>query len=171
MLGRAERHRLTELERGADIGEHDRGRAVGDQRAVGALERPGDARVLLALGAAEVVAQVLADLRIRIADAVLVILGGNARQRIRLVAPALEIESRDLAEDAREAAFDVGLFAHIGGLEQIFADLGRRCRGHLLGADDEHDARGFCFDRLDALMHRGRSGGAGILDPHGALEA
>ena len=82
MLGRAERHRLAELERRADIRQHDRGGAVGDERAVGALERPGDARILLALGAAELVAQVLANLGVRIADAVLVILGGDAGERI-----------------------------------------------------------------------------------------
>ena len=171
VLGRAERHRLAELERGRDVGQHDGGGAVRDQRAVGALERTGDARVLLALGAAEIVAEVLADLRVRIADAVLVVLGGDARERVRLVAPALEIEAGDLAEDAGKAAVDIGLLAHIGGLEQVASDLGRGRRRHLLGADDQHDARGLGGDRVQSLMHGGRAGGAGILDPGGALEA
>jgi hypothetical protein len=35
----------------------------------------------------------------------------------------------------------------------------------------EHDARGLRRDRLEALMHGGRTGGAGVLDPAGALEA
>ena len=171
VLGGAERHRLAEPERGVDIRQHDRGGAVGDQRAVGALERTGDARVLLALGAAELVAEVLAHLRVGIADAVLVVLGGDARERVRLVAVLLEIEPGDLAEDAGEAAVDVGLLAHVGRLEQVLADLGRGRRGHLLDADHQHDARGLRRDRLEALMHGGRAGGAGVLDPHRALEA
>src|SRR5712691_5648619 len=147
VLGRAKDDRLAELERGLDVGEHDSSGAVGDERAVRALERAGDAGILLALGAAEVVAQVLADLRERIADAVPVVLGRDARERVRLVAPALEIKRGDLTEDAGEAAVDVGLFAHVGCLEQVAADLDRRRRGHLLGADHEHDARGLRGDR------------------------
>ena len=61
MRGGAERDRLAEPQRGLDVGQHQGGGAVGHQRAVGALERAGDERVLLALVAAEVVAQVLAQ--------------------------------------------------------------------------------------------------------------
>ena len=135
------------------------------------LSGPGDQRILVALGAAEVVAEILADLRIRIADAVLVILGGDPRQRVGLVAPALEIKSGDLAENAGKAAVDFGLLAHIRGFEEIAADLGRRRRGHLLDADDEHDAGLPGRDGFQALMHGGGAGGAGIFDPGGALEA
>ena len=67
--------RLAHGERGLDVGEHQRGGAVGHQRAVGALERTRHERVLLALGAAELEAEILAHLRIGIGDAVLVVLG------------------------------------------------------------------------------------------------
>ena len=126
MRGGAENDRLAQPQRGPDIGQHDRGRAVGDRRAIGALERTGDARILLALGAAELVAEILADLRIGIGDAVLVVLGRDQRQRIRLVAVFLEIARGDLAEDAGEAALDLGLLAHVGRLEQVAADVGGR---------------------------------------------
>ncbi len=171
VLGGAERHRLAEPQRGRHVGEHDGGGAVGDQRAVGALERTGDPRVLLALGAAELVAEVLADLGERVGDAVAVILGGDARQRIGLVAPALEIQPRDLAEYPGKAAVDVGLLAHVGRLEQVAADLGGGGCGHLLDPDHQHDPRRTGGDRVQPLMHRGRAGGAGILHPGGALEA
>ena len=111
MLGGAEHDRLAEPERDIGIGEHERCGAVGNRRAVGALERTGDAGILVAFLAAESVAEVLAQLRVRIADAVLVVLGGDARQRIRLVAPALEIAVGDLGEEAGEAAVNVGFLA------------------------------------------------------------
>ena len=57
VLGGAERHRLAQPQRGLDVGQHQRGGAVGHERAVGALQRTGDARVLLAFGAAELVAR------------------------------------------------------------------------------------------------------------------
>src|SRR6185437_15293794 len=41
LLGCAERDGLFQRERGLDIGEHDRRRAIRDQRAIGALERAG----------------------------------------------------------------------------------------------------------------------------------
>ena len=171
VLGGAEHDRLAEFERGVDIGEHHSGGAVRNRRAIGALERAGDARVLLAFGAAEFVAEILAQLRVRVADAVLVVLGGDLRQRIRLVAPALKIEAGDFSKKTGEAAVDVGFLAHIGGLEQIAADLGGRRRRHLLDADHKHDARGPRRDRLEPLMHGGGTGGAGVLDPRGAFEA
>jgi hypothetical protein len=55
-----------------------------------------------------------------------------SRTNVRLVAPALEVGVGDFAEQPGEAALDVGLLAHIGGLEQVAADLGRRRRRHLL---------------------------------------
>src|SRR5262249_5881771 len=42
---------------------------------------------------------------------------------------------------------------------------------HLLGADHQHDAGRPGGDRLEALVHRGRAGGASVLDPARALEA
>ena len=92
-------------------------------------------------------------------------------ERVGLVAPFLEIEPGDLAEDAGKAALDVGFFAHVGSLEQVAADLRPRRRRHLLDADHQHDARRTRGDRLQALLDRGGTGGAGILHPRGALEA
>ena len=171
MLRGAERDRLVHLQRRLDVGEHHRGRAVRHERAVGALQRSRDERVLLALAAAELEAEILAQLRIRIADAVLVVLRRDHRERVGLVAVFLEIGIRDLAEDAREAALDVRLVLHVGGLEQVAADLRPRRRGHLFDADHEHDARGLRLERAQALMDRRRTGRAGILDPRRALEA
>ena len=96
--------------------------AVGDQRAIGAAQRPGDDRVLLRDGVAELEAEILAQLRVGIVDAVAVVLGGDPRQRLRLVAVALEIELRDAAENAGEAALRVALLLAIGGVEQDVAD-------------------------------------------------
>ncbi len=89
--------------RGVDVGEDERGGAVGDERAIGALQRPGDEGILLALGAAEGEAEILAHLGVGVVDAVGVVLGGDLRQRVRLVAVTLEIGGGDLAEDAGEA--------------------------------------------------------------------
>ena len=171
VLGGAEHDRLAELERSIDIAQHQRGRAVGNRRTIGALERTGDARVLLAFLAAEGVPEILAQLRVWVADAVPVVLGGDACQRVGLVAPALEIAVGDLAEKAGEAAVDVGFFTHIGRLEQIAPYLGGRRRGHLLDADHEHDARRSCGDGFQSLVHGGGAGRARVLDPCRALEA
>ena len=135
------------------------------------LSGPGDERILVAGVAAEVIAEVLAHLRVGIADAVLVVLGRDQGQRVGLVAPALEIERGDLAENAGEAALDVGLLAHVGSFQQIFSDLRAGRRRHLLDADHEHDARRAGRNRLQSLMDRGRTGGAGVLDAQRALEA
>jgi hypothetical protein len=51
------------------------------------------------------------------------------------------------------------------------ADLRTGCRGHLLDAHDQRDARRAGIDRLDALMDRGRAGRAGVLHAGGAFEA
>ena len=93
-------------QRGLDIGQHEGGGTVGHQRAVGALERAGDERVLVAGVAAELEAEILAQLRIGIVDAIGVVLRGDRGERVRLVAMALEVGLRDLAEDAGEAALD-----------------------------------------------------------------
>src|SRR5262249_44293410 len=134
-------------------------------------ERTGDTRILLALLAAEFVAEILANLRVRIGDAVLVVLRRDPSKRVRLIAPALEVEARDLAENAGEATVDVGLFAHIGGLEEITPDLGSRRRGHLLDADHEHNACTARSDGFQALVNGGGAGRASIFHPRGALEA
>ena len=171
MLGGAEGDRLAELERGLDVGEHDRGGAVRHQRAIGALERAGDERIFLALGAAEIVAEILAHLRVRIADAVLVVLGGDHGQRIGLVAPFLEIEAGDLAEDAGEAAVDLGFLAHVGCFQQVAPDLGAGVVVICSTPTQSTMRAARASIALMPLMHGGRTGGAGVLDPGRALEA
>src|SRR4029077_11427051 len=113
VLGRAEGDRFAELERSADIGEDDAAPPVRDERAIRALERPRHARIFFALGAAELIAQVLADLGVRIAHAIAMSLGGDARERVGLITPALEITRRDLTEDPGKAAVDIPLLAHV----------------------------------------------------------
>src|SRR5262249_23704118 len=129
--GRAEGDALAGLERGFNVGRGDGGGAVGDERAVRALERTRHARILLALGAAELVAEVFANLSKWITHAVLVILGGDTRKRVRLVAPALEVTRGDLPKNTGEAAVDIGFFAHIRCLEQVATDFRTRRRRHL----------------------------------------
>ena len=111
--------RVAGLKRSAGVGEHDRGGAVRNQRAVGTLERSGDVGVLLALAPAKLEAEVLAHLGIGVVDAVLVVLGGNHSECVRLVAVALEIGLRDLAEDAGEAGRRVAIFRQVRGLEPV----------------------------------------------------
>src|SRR5262245_3988995 len=99
MRGRAERDRARQPQRGLDVGQHHRRRAVGDQRTIGALEWTSDKRILVGSVAAELETKILAQLRIRIADAVLMILGGDRGERIGLVTPTLEIEAGDFSEN------------------------------------------------------------------------
>jgi hypothetical protein len=167
----AHRHGLAHGTRRLLVSEHDGRGAIGDERAVGALERACHERVLVALAPAEIIAQVLAHLRERIANAVLVVLGRDASERVGLIAVFLKIERRNATEDAGETTFDIGLVAHVGRLEQILADLRRRRRRHLLDPDDERKARTLRRDRVETLMHSCGTGGAGVLDPGRALEA
>ncbi len=156
--------------RGFGIGQHQRRGAVRNQRAIGALQGSGHERVLLAFGAAEFIAKVLAQLGVGIGDAVLVVLGGDHRQRVGLVAVFLEIALRDLAEHAGETPGGVAVFRQIRRAQQVAADLGCGRAGHLLDADHQHDLRGTGGNGPDALMHRRRAGRAGVLDPRGRLE-
>src|SRR5262245_36755746 len=55
--GGTERNRLLELERSLHVRKNDGSGAIRNQRAVGALQRPGDEWILLAFGTAEVVTQ------------------------------------------------------------------------------------------------------------------
>ena len=84
---------------------------------------------------------------------------------------ALEIAGRDLAEHAGEAALDALLLVDIGAAQERLADGGAGELGHLLHADHEHDPGGPGLDRPQALVHGGRAGGAGVLDPGRGLEA
>ena len=100
MRRRPEGDRLAHAQSRLGVGEDDRRRAVRDEGAVGALQGAGDEGVLLGFVAAELEAEILAHLGIGVADAVLVVLRGDPRQRVGLVAVALEIAAGDLAEDA-----------------------------------------------------------------------
>ena len=155
----------------ADIGDHHGGSPVGDQGTVGALQGTGDDRIFLRNLAAELVAQILAQLGVRVGDAVLVVLGGNRGERVGLIAMFLEVLLRDPGENAREAALDFTFLLQVGGFQQNAADLGAGKGGHLLDADDEHEAGLLGLDRLHALMQRRGSCGAGVLDSRRRLEA
>ena len=104
-----EPHRLAQVSRGLLVRQHQRRGAVGDQRAIGALQRRRDVGVLLAHRAAELEAEVAAHLRVRIVHAVLVVLRRDRRQRVGLVAVALEIALGDAAEHAGEPGRNVAL--------------------------------------------------------------
>src|SRR3546814_598856 len=106
-----------------------------------------------------------------IADAVLMVLRRNPRQRIGLVAMTLEILLGDTTEDAGEAAFGIAFLLQVARLQQVGADLRPRRVGHLLDPDDEHEACLARGDAAQARMHRSTSRGAGVLHPRRPLEA
>ena len=84
---------------------------------------------------------------------------------------ALEVALRDQAEDACEAAPDVRFLLHVGGLEQVARHLLAARAGHLLDADDEHEAGAAGADRRHALVYGGSARGAGVLHVGGGREA
>src|SRR5882757_8345588 len=171
VLGGAEGDRLLHAERGLHVGQDHGGGAVGHRRAVGALQRPRHERVLVRGIAAELVGELLLEVRIGILGAVLVRLYRDLGEGVGLVAVALEIGRGDLAEDAGEARLDVGLFGDIRGLDQHLARLRAVELGHLLDAHHQHEARLAGGQRVQPHVDRGRAGGAGILDPRAGLEA
>jgi hypothetical protein len=67
-----------------------------------------------------------------------VVLGGDAGQRVGLVAVALEIFLRDLAENARKAALDLILLLAVGRPQQQVVDLRAADLGHFLDPDHQH---------------------------------
>ena len=92
------------------------------------------------------------------------VLGGDRGERVALIAVLLEVTLGDLAEHAGEAALDRALLLEVGGAEQRLGDLGPGQVGHLLDAHHQDETRPARADRLQALVDRGRAGGAGILD-------
>ena len=111
--------RLGAAERRIRVRQHDGRGAVGDKRAVGAPQRPGDERILFGHSVAELVAEILAELRVWVLDPVSVVLGGDPGERLRAVAVALEIEAGDAPEDAGETAFRVALLLTVGGIKRM----------------------------------------------------
>ena len=78
----AEAHRLAHGARCILIRQHQRRRAIGYQRAIGALQGPRHIGVFFAFVAAEIKAEILAHLRPRIVHPILVVLGRDHGQRI-----------------------------------------------------------------------------------------
>src|SRR3546814_11449940 len=106
-----------------DVAEHQGRRAVGDERAVGALQRPGHHRVLVGDVAAELVAEVLAHLRQRIGHAVAVVPCGNGGHRVRLAAVLPDILPVDAAEDPGHPPFDLADRLQVGRLTERVGGL------------------------------------------------
>ncbi len=94
------------------------------------------------------------------------VLRGDHGQLLGAVAIALEICLGDAAEQAGKSALHIGFFLTVAGAEQDVANLGGRCRGHLLGADDERDASATGFDEVHGAVERSGARGAGIFKPH-----
>ncbi|KAF1852476.1 hypothetical protein Lal_00037208 [Lupinus albus] len=151
--------------------DHQGGCTIGNERAVGALERTGHIRILVGDRAAEIETEILAHVGIGIDHAVLVILGRDHRQRIGLVTEAIEVALGDLAEDPGKATRNARFFLGVASLEQHLAHLRGGQLGHLLEADHQHVFRFASLDRLQARMDRRRTGGAGILQARGGFEA
>ena len=166
----AELHRLAERAGGLLIGQHQGGGAIGDQRAIGALQWRGYIGVLVAYLAAERIAEILAHLGVRIVHAIGMVLCRNRRQRVRLVAIGLEITLGDAAEHARKPGRDVALFLAIGRVEQNIAHHRTRRRRHLLRANDQRNPAAAGRDPVTRAMHRSRAGRTRILIPCGRRE-
>ena len=178
-LGREEVVRLAEAGEphrgggapGRGNAEDDGGGAVGHGGAVGAAQRIGHHRVLVRHGAAEVLAEVLAELGVGVVHAVAVVLRRDGAQDVAelsvAVPVALLVVLRDLGEESREPGGG-GLAGHVVVCaEQGRAhDVGPGLR-HLLGADHQDGLRGAGQQRFGALLERGRAGGAGVLNPGG----
>ena len=98
------------------------------------------------------------------------VLRGDRGERVRLIAIAIEIGLRELPENTRKAALDRVLLLTIAGAEQDIADLGAADFGHFLNPDDESETGAAGRDRVQPLMDRGRTGGAGVLDPVAGLK-
>ena len=159
-------------QRGLDVGQHEGGGAVGDQRAVGALQRAGDDRVLVGDGAAELVAQVLAQLRLGVGAAVLVVLGGDRGQRVGLVAVALEVALARSGRTRRRSRPRCPSPRRRRRQRSSVSPMAGPASSVIFSTPTTSTMRAALrLDRAQALLHRGRAGGAGVLDPGGGLEA
>ncbi len=143
--------------------QHQRGGAVGDQRAVGLAQRCSDHRVLVGDGVAEVEAQVAPQVRQRVARAVGVVLGRDARQRRAVVAVALEIGLREAREDPGESQALVRLLGHVAGIGQGGGHFAAADAGHLLRADDQDGVGLAGFDGRHRLVQGRGAGGACVF--------
>ncbi len=122
--------------------------------------------------AAEVVSEVLAELGQRIGDTVAVVLRGDAGQRVGLVAVALEVPVWPFARRCRRSRSRCrpppsGTRHSI----RISATCGTLDFGHFLGPDHQHEPCTTGGDRVESLVDRRGSGGAGVLHPCRGLES
>ena len=138
---RSEHHRLVVGQRGIEVGEHHRRRAVRDRRTVGPLQGTGDDGVLVRLGAAELEAEILLEMRERVDRAVGVVLGGDPGEHVCLVAVFLEVALGDAPENRREAPVLAAFFLDVARLDQHLAYGGAGKLRHLLDADHQNPAR------------------------------
>ena len=99
------------------------------------------------------------------------ILRGDLRKRIRLVAVFLIVLLRDLPKDTGEAAFDLGIFLQVAGLHQDTANIRARRIRHLLDADHQNDLALLGFEKVEPLINGSRSRCTGILDTRCRLKA
>ena len=142
---------------------------VRNQGAIATTQRVNDVRVLVRHGIAELEAQLLAHLGKRIADAVLVILGRNAREILRAVTVALKIVLCDPREDASKAAINFGLLLAVGRAQKDVADLRWWPRGHFLRADDKSHFPLPCLKEVEGSVDRCGARRAGVFYPHRRL--
>ena len=132
------------------VGDDEGSGAIRNQRAVGAPQRRRHIGVLLGHDVAELESKIPAHLRVRVRNAILVVLRGDAGELLAAVAIALEIVLGNPPEHASEAAVDVGLLLAVRGAEQNIAGLGDGLRRHLLGADDQGNAPAAALDEVQA---------------------
>ena len=171
MDGGAKQYGFVHGHGGFHVGEDNGGGAIGDRRAIGALQRARYEWIFFGLVAAEIIAQVFLEMGQFVDRSVGVVLGGDLRQRIGLVAIFLEIAIGDAGEDIDKRAVLAAFFFVVGGFGQNLADGGAGQLGHFFDADAQNDARLARRDGVEALVYGGGAGGAGVFDASGRLEA
>ena len=83
----------------------------------------------------------------------------------------LEIGGGNFTKHACKPIGRIAVFRQIGGAQQRFADFRTGCCGHLLDTHHQSDFGSARSNGFERLMHRRRTGGAGILNPRGGFEA
>ena len=154
---------LTKRRSGLVVGKHDRSRAVGNQRAIGAAQRGCDIGVLVGDRVAEIEAEILVHVGVGVGHPVRMVLRGDHGQLRGAVTIALKIGLGDATEQAGKAALYIGFLLAVAGAEQDIADLGGRCGGHFLGTDDQRDAPTTGFDEVHGAVERCGARGAGVF--------
>jgi hypothetical protein len=99
-----------------------------------------------------------------------VVLRGDARHGLGIVAIALEIELGDAPEDAGEAARRLAFLLAISSVEQDVADFFAVRESNVIFSVYLDEAVLFCGDLGLAEFDRGVGGGDGVLVRGGALD-